>query len=210
MTDILQSFDHAFPFGEFSHNLFDTSEFALRFELGGEGVSTERPLKRFIQAFERATSVADDLFSDSRCLWMLMSVSSDAKPRKKWLAPFKLCGLKKRDFHYLGAVSQRANPDFDHDLGEISRYWHAAKLANLGQLHEVMWLALGCELGIRPASFADIYFVDFETGRVLYAYDDRGMDAVALRKEDLMPLYRNRQSWLLEYSLDEMKATFES
>nr|WP_280818068.1 DUF3885 domain-containing protein [Zongyanglinia huanghaiensis] len=72
-----------------------------------------------------------------------------------------------------------------------------------------MWLALGCELGIRPASFADIYFVDFKKGIVLYAYDDRGMDVSAVRKEDLMSLYKNRNSWLLEYGFDEMKTVFE-
>lgn len=209
MTDVFKSFEHSFPYSEISHNLFDATEFALRFELGGEGVSTDRPLKRFIQAFERATSVADDLFYDTRRLWMLSSVYRNAKPPKKRLKPFKLCGLKKSDFQYLGAVSQKDNSDIDHDFGEVFRHWDAAELANLGQLHEVMWLALGCELGIRPASFADIYFVDFEKGLVLHAYDDRGMDVSAVRKEDLIALYRNRHSWLLEYCFDEMKTTFE-
>ncbi|KAE9631690.1 DUF3885 domain-containing protein [Parasedimentitalea maritima] len=209
MTDILKHFEHPFPYGEFSHNLFDDTEFALRFELGGEDVSTDRPLKRFIQAYDRATSVATEVFSDTGCLWMLSSVYGDAEPRKKRLKPFKLCGLKKNNFQYLGAVSQKGNPDFDEDDDEVFRHWDAAELEDLGQLREVIWLALGCELGIRPASFADIYFVDFKKGIVLYAYDDRGMDVSAVRKEDLMSLYRNRNPWLLEYGFDEMKAVFE-
>lgn len=209
MTDVLDTFDHSFNCSEFPHAIFYKFEYALRFELGGEGVSTLRPLKRIIQAFDRAKFVAAELFNESQSVWMLTSEYCGAVPRGKRLKPYKSCGLKRKDFQYLGSVSQRENPDVDNEDGEVFRHWDAVELADQGQLNEVMWLALGGELGIRPASFAAIYFVDFAKGLVLHPYDDRGMDVAALCKEDLASLYSARKDWLLEYNREEIKALFE-
>lgn len=209
MTDVLDPFEHSFNCSEFPHDVFYQFQYALRFELGGEGVSTARPVKRFIQAFDRGKSVAAELFDGSQAVWMLTSEYCGAEPRRKRLKPYKCCGLKRKDFQYLGAISQRGNPHFDEEDGEVFRHWDAVELADQAQLNELLWLSLGVELGIQPASSASIYFVDFPRGLVLHPYDDRGMDVAAVRKEDLSSLYYARKDWLLEYDMERMQALFE-
>lgn len=209
LSGVLDSFEHSFLCSEFPHAVFYKIEYALRFELGGEDVSTSRPLKRFIQAFDRGKTVAAELFGGSQSVWMLTSEYGGAKPRRKRLKPYKVCGLKRMDFQHLGAVSQRDNPDIDDEDGELFRHWDAVELTDRDQLNEVLWLALGGELGIQPASGADIYFVDFSKGLVLHPYDDRGMDVASIYKEDLSSLYKARKDWLLEYEMERMQALFE-
>lgn len=172
---------------------------------------TSRPLKRFIQAFERADAVSSTLFEQTTSLWLLSSQYGEREPKKKRLKPFKVCGIHRSSFQYLGAVSQKDNEYIDDDVdSEIYRHWDAFELVSRDHLRDVLWLSLGGELGISPAFHGRMYIVDFERNLVLHPYDDRGMDVVAMKKEDLSSLYTSHRSWLLEYSMDKMKDVFES
>ncbi|MCD9147735.1 DUF3885 domain-containing protein [Pseudophaeobacter flagellatus] len=211
MTDTVMPYDHPFTCAEFPHSLFHDFEYALRFELGGETVPTSRAIKRFIQAFERCDAVAADLFKETTSLWLLSSSYGKKKPAKKRLKPYKECGIRRSNFQYLGALSPEETQCSGDEIEENSfRHWDCLELAERGQLRELLWLALGCELNIRPACFSDMYFVDFERGLVLHPYDDRGMDVAAVRKADLLSLYRSRYDWLLDFSIDRMKAVFDT
>ena len=208
MIDPKKEIETVFGCTELPHGLFYEFEAALRFELGGEDVSTKRPIKRFIQAFERADAVAAELFARSS-VWLLSSTFGDASPPKKHLKPFKTIGLSRSVFADFGAVAQN---DADHieEFGEDRyRHWAGTLLGDPDLIKEALWLALGSELGIRPAANASLYFVDFENQIVLHPYDDRGMDVIATRREPLSDLYRSRHSWLLEYDMARMRTVFE-
>ncbi len=210
MVNVIQQFESAFTCDEFPHAMFYEFEIGLRFELGGEEVSTSRPIKRFIQAFERADAVSSELFEKSKSLWLLSSSYSDDLPKKKRLKPFKLCGIRSASFRYLGATPQQ-DENQSKELGsDLYRHWDAAELDGRDRLREVLWLALGSELGVRPTVQAKIYIVDFEKNIALHPYDDRGMDVVSMDKEYLSDLYETHKSWLLEYDISRMRAVFES
>lgn len=124
MFDLKREIEAVFGCAELPHALFYQFEVALRFELGGENVGSERPIKRFIQAFERAETIAADLFTQSS-VWLLSSSFGEAGSLKKNLKPFKTIGLSPRDFIDLGAVAQN---DTDHieEFGEdFYRLWGA-------------------------------------------------------------------------------------
>ncbi|KQT50454.1 hypothetical protein ASG52_06445 [Methylobacterium sp. Leaf456] len=55
---------------------------------------------------------------------------------------------------------------------------------------------------------SSIFIVDFERRLTLFAYDDRGMDVVAMDRESLLPIYRQFGDWLLDYDRDRMDARF--
>ncbi|WP_412552238.1 DUF3885 domain-containing protein [Shimia sp. MIT1388] len=208
MTDIFAPFDHAFPCTEFPHALFYEWDHALRFELGGEDVPTSRPLKRFNQAIERASAVAEALFQRSEAIWLLTCYYGEEPRPKKYLKPLKHCGLHRKDFTHLGKVAQ-TDPDVvaDFDTDQY-RFWDAIQLTEKSQLQEVLWLVLGAELGIKPDLRTDAYFVDFQQSLVLHPYDDRGMDVAATPKDALIPLYHTFGDWLLEWNRPEMTASF--
>ncbi len=209
MEEFIQRFGSGFTLAEFPHGMFYKVDIGLRFELGGEGNSTSRPLKRFTQAFSRADTVSSCVFKKSSSLWLLSSTYGTERPAKKRLKPYKICGLTKSSFEYLGATPQQDSNHIDAFGSDIYRHWDVAKLVDKEQLREVLWLALGSEIGIKPTVHADIYIVDFDNSIALHPYDDRGMDVVSMDKENLAHLYDKHKSWLLEYDAPKMKATFE-
>lgn len=208
MIDLKNDIASIFGCTELPHGLFYEFEVALRFELGGEGVCSTRPIRRFVQAFERADAVAADLFARSS-VWLLSSAFGEANLPKKHLKPFKAIGLSQSDFTDLGAVAQN-EADHIEEFGEdLYRHWAGTVLESPDLIREALWLSLGSELGIRPAANASLYFVDFENRIVLHPYDDRGMDVIAMHRDALSDLYWSRHSWLLEYDMARMKSVFE-
>ncbi|WP_170572681.1 DUF3885 domain-containing protein [Ruegeria atlantica] len=208
MIDPLKEIEAVFGYSELPHGLFYEFDTALRFELGGEAVGAGRPIKRFIQAFERADAVAADLFAQSS-VWLLSSAHSDVISSKEHLEPYRTIGLSQSDFIELGAVAQNDLDHIEEFGGDLYRHWAAVLLEDPELIREALWLALGSELAIRPAINGSLYLVDFEKQIVLHPFDDCGMDVIATRKEVLADLYQSRHSWLLDYDMARMKMTFE-
>lgn len=48
-----------------SHGMFDEFNHALHFGLGGKEFGTDRTMRRFLQAHERANAISQSLFSNS-------------------------------------------------------------------------------------------------------------------------------------------------
>ena len=209
MEEFFQRFESNFALAEFPHGMFYAFDIGLRFELGGEGNATARPLKRFEQAFSRADAVSSSVFKNSSSLWLLSSTYGTERPAKKRLKPYKFCGLNRSSFEYLGATPQHDSDHIDAFGSDLYRHWDAAKLVDKAQLREVLWLTLGSELGIKPTVHADTYIVDFDRSIALHPYDDRGMDVVSMDMENLAHLYDIYKSWLLAYDAPKMKAAFE-
>lgn len=49
-----------------------------------------------------------------------------------------------------------------------------------------------------PGYDFDIYFLNASRKMVFHLYDDRGYDVIAAQKEDLEPLYRRLNEWILD------------
>ena len=209
MVDVIQQFESDFTCSEFPHAMFYEFDIGLRFELGGERNPTSRPLKRFIQAFARADVISTELFENSQSLWLLSSSYGDAMPKKKRLKPYKLSGLPRSSFRYLGATPQKDEDHIKAFGSDVFRHWDATEIGDRDHLRGVLWLALGSELGIRPTVHAQVYIVDFDRSIALHPYDDRGMDVVSMDKKHLSGLYETRKSWLFEHDISHMNAVFE-
>jgi len=198
-----------FGIREFPHAMFYKFEHALRFELGGMGTGTNRPLRRFIQAFERASTISQTLFGQSAQVSVLVSSYSIDQPDKKRLKPFKLCGLKRSEFEYLGKFPQDDEEHIVEFGSDLFRHWDMTILKDKQAIAEIIWLCIGPELGIHPRiRNSKVYLVDTEKGLLLHVYDDRGMDLVAVQKASLMNIFTEYNDWLLEYDLPQMTATF--
>lgn len=208
MIDVQSKVLSTFGCAELPRAPFYHFDFALRFELGGEEVSAKRPIRRFIQAFERAEDIAQLLFQNTASLWVL-SAEDDYEgrsPSRKALKSLKYSSLSKKDFHHFSSTIQREDDRVFDD--EYRRHWFAAKLKAPQQLAEVLWLSLAAELGIRPAIHTQIYFVDFDRKVAMHPYDDRGLDVFGMDRDVLLSLFNHRRSWLLDHDLERMEQVF--
>lgn len=64
-------------------------------------------------------------------------------------------------------------------------------------------------LGFRELSSA-VFFFNTKKYLLFHPYDDRGVDVVAEKTEDIRFLYEDCQNWLLEYDLERMQQTFQN
>ena len=185
--------------------LFYEFEFALRFELG-HPYGMDKPIRRFLQAHNRASTVAEILFSE------IKSVHAFTQSWGNSTGP-------KSDFGRLNLVFpeiERANFDFKlehtqaNDDPEVE-FWHVTPLSDSWQIKELLWIDLANEMPIQPASIDhNTWLVDFDREIILNAYDDRGMDIISMQKSNLEPLYTQFNSWLLDYDRAKMSAVFKA
>ena len=50
----------------------------------------------------------------------------------------------------------------------------------------------------------EVYFINVERRIIFYMYDDRGVDVIASKMEDLVELYRELNDWILDYDRKEI------
>lgn len=212
MEDIIAKINKQFGVNELPQALFYSFDHALRFELGGASVGTDRPMRRFFQAYQRSVAVSQRFFENSSDVFVLLSSYGMEQPDKKRLKNLKLCGIKRSESQYVHKTPQQ---DDDHIAAfgcDIFRHWDIAKLKDRQTISEILWLGIAREMGIKPSFFGSTtaYLVDPDKGLVLHLYDDRGMDLIAIEKAPLKDLYLNFNDWLLRYDLTRMKVMFDN
>lgn len=210
MKNILVKIQEQFDIQELPHGMFYAFDYALRFELGGEEFGTDRPMRRFAQAYERSNAISQAFFAKSSKIYVLLSSYGMEQPDKKRLKPLKLCGIKRSEFQYLSKTAQHNDEHIAEFGSDVFRHWDIAKLEDKQTISEILWLGIASEMGIKPTFYdsTTAYIVDAENGLVLHLYDDRGMDVVALQKEPLSNLFVSFNEWLLDYDLTRMTDMF--
>jgi len=191
--------------------LFYQTPNALRFDLGGE---LKTGPVRFMQAIDRARSVASVLFEEAASLTAVVSHFSGEKRTRRDFVTFKK--LREIGFPYpFGQPDKVPQNDESYKLtfGEdLCRYWYSTTFPNdSAPITALLWAALSREQGITPRTrwLEGIYLVDFDRGLALWAYDDRGMDIVATDARSLQPIYDRFGAWLLDYDRATMDANFQ-
>lgn len=210
MINVMTKIQEQFGFQKPPHGLFYSFDRALRFELGGEGFGSDRPIRRFVQAHERANTISQTLFENSSEVFVLLSSYGTEKPKKKRLKSLKLCGIKRREIQYLCREPQQDAEHIAAFGNDIFRHWEVAKLEDRRAISEILWLGIASEMAIEPSFRGSLsaYLVDLSNGLMLHVYDDRGMDIIATNEVPLKKLFTTYRSWLLEYDLPQMPAMF--
>jgi hypothetical protein len=74
----------------------------------------------------------------------------------------------------------------------------------------ILWANIASELGVTPKAhwLPRIFISDFERRLILFAYDDRGMDVIAMAREPLQPIYDQFGDWLLDHDRARMDTHF--
>ncbi|MEN3794462.1 DUF3885 domain-containing protein [Fulvimarina sp. MAC3] len=190
--------------------MFDHAPFGLRFELGGD--LPMGPL-RFMQALDRARSVARALFSGSETLIAVVSINGEDCLTKRQSTSIQQ--LKRIGFpHRFELASKVAQNDQDHiaEFGrDMVRHCHVAEFANdEASVFALLWASVGREMDVQPkARWLDtIHLADIKKKLALTAYDDRGMDVVGPDARELSSLYRTFNPWLLDHDRAVMDTKF--
>lgn len=185
---------------------FLASPFWLRFELGGERWSNLRqPVPRFIQAFDRARTVSDALFAQTSALAAILA----AAPRPgRVQAPPAFKALERSGFEAAKPWCEWQAQLLPDDVDGPMLHWRGIDHVDPAGRDTLLWACIAREMPIAPRAPVLAWLVDFDAGVTLHVYDDRGMDVCALQRAAIEPLYRQFDTWLLDYDRPRMAAAF--
>jgi hypothetical protein len=176
------------------------SPFRLRFELGGELSN----LPRFIQAFDRARSLAEAVFTNSRLIAVVgVSVNDDEghRPKNERVRALKAVGFDAP------LVSKWRAP---RHQGEGACWWKCFDIGTDRLVRDtLLWCSTSIDMAIAPKVPVTIYLIDPARSIILNAYDDRGMDVCAILRNNLIDTYVAFDKWLLDYDRPRMAEAFE-
>ena len=204
MKNWLEKLQKTFGLDACSHALFYEFEFALRFELGGEEFGMNQPIRRFLQAHQRASTIAKTTFKNATNVQaVIKSWGNNEGPASDFSRlKFALPEVGRGDF----AEFTQSDPDEDQ-----REFWHVAPIYDALQISELLWLDIAKDMPVEPASYGhNTWLVNFEQEIILHAYDDRGLNVISTKKETLQPLYEKFSDWLLDYDRHKMDAVFKT
>jgi len=186
------------------------SPYWLRFELGGELLSnTDQAVPRFLQAFHRAQTVANALFSSTASLTAILAASPEA--HRDFIAPTAdvFSTLRSLGFRAPAPWCQWSASFGPRDGEGLPLHWQALDINDPAMRDVLLWVSIAYGMPISPKVPVVSFMTDFEAGVMLHVYDDRGMDVRALDRDAIEPLYRRFDHWLLDYDRPRMAAAFE-
>lgn len=100
-------------------------------------------------------------------------------------------------------------PD-DASDGEAKPWVHRAVRLTWDQADILLWNQIAHDIGLMPQAPVVSKLVDLERGVSVNAYDDRGMDVTAVTKAPVAGLYKQFDTWLLDYDRPRMAEAFDA
>lgn len=189
---------------------FTEKDVRLRLKLGGENFEySNEHIPRFLQAHQRASNVANPLFSGT-CVAI---VAWNGRPPYQAGLPDETQGGFHALQHNGFAAAQIGEwesvlypaPDDEPDTWELRSYELSGdKVAR----DTLLWHAIASEMPICPSAPSVSFLLDPIDCVILQFYDHRGMDVIAVDLAKLHPLHDEFENWRLEYDRDRMAKLF--
>ena len=204
-----------FPGLSLNPPLFYRWPIGIRFELGREELEStydEVVTRRAFILYE-AVFRPDDLGFVVSGLTRYVSLgkggvrSRQGRYRRYRPTVFQLSRRHSLGLH--GAAGREQLVAGDDDLREITTFrWTAIAARKIGYQFILKAKANADHYLRRPATSDRIYFVNQTRNIILHMYDDRGMDLVAARRNDLQAIYEEYKDWILDYDRERVEKTF--
>lgn len=186
------------------------SPYRLRFELSTGG----SPISMFISAFGRARRLARAALPLDRPLAIVADYPSAywvITPDQR-ISPdtsvFEL--LKEMGVPTDAAEASWKSPFYPANEDDEDRELCEHRAVRLGwdEADILLWNNIAQNIGVEPRAPVLSKLADPEQGIVVNAYDDRGMDVIALSPAPIEHLYRRFDTWLLDYDRPRMAEVF--
>lgn len=190
--------------------LFYNAPVGLRFELGVPYRGVENP-SYFTNVLLRSSMIFREVFdTDEQMIVVIKSF--------RCIEPYTCFNQGEEVFpKYIkdkGLINQVSNIELERhyeDNGDLSgiTYQHIL-LCNMKSIDYIGILKAQAhqDFAIEPYISDAVFFINPHNHIIFYMYDDRGMDLIAESKEDLLPIYKKYNSWILAYDKERIDNIF--
>jgi hypothetical protein len=203
--DLLKYLAEAFPGLVLNPPLFYRWPVGIRFDLGGRALKPDEVdlvLLRAASLFEAAFSAEDT------CI--VVAQDWPEENRLPWLARIvPLFTFARSNAAGLDAPQGRLET-LDEEEPEVGPYtltW-VKQPARVLDYRLIFSAIANADHGRSPAISSRVYLINLVSNVILHMYDDRGLDLIASRKDALSKVYRDFNSWILDYDRAQINRTF--
>lgn len=167
----------------------------IRFELN---TNTEFQADRQLlhQIYSRAITIFEDCFISSNKIWFLVRREDDLKIRRR--GPFfnkylqsetlrQLNYIKINENHYYGVKCEYHNIRYKKLLQDLANF----------------------EMGMKPATNEECFFINIDKKIIFNMYDDRGVDVISSSIQGIRELYLRHETWILDYDREKIDSMFK-
>lgn len=198
--------DEHFPNLKIEKPLFYKWPIGLRFEIGPDEI--ELCEEYFGTAHKRAVTIFEFVFSQDDEIEIIYQQYSDGRKRiRKGNFIYKQISLKRKEQVHYSDVRDI------YELEYKCECWKRLNILNLKiediDYKNILLSLINTDFGSRtPSMWGECYFINRTKSVILNLYDDRGMDVIGATKESLLPLYKSKNEWLLDYDREKMNSVF--
>lgn len=184
--------------------LFYNAEYGIRFEIGLGSVydSNMEPRKEYIEkALNRALTIyRSGVKFPSFLVWRVSPQNEDKSIKLKNLFCRKIAPI----------FPQEEFSEYVEDGNDVVKqtqfYWDLNKIEI--PIDKLFYEIILGDIGGSADFVLSIYIVDIQNHVILQLYDDIGLDIVSCEKDKLLPVYREFNSWILDYDRKEIDDKF--
>ncbi|WP_224723728.1 DUF3885 domain-containing protein [Paenibacillus vietnamensis] len=97
------------------------------------------------------------------------------------------------------------NPD---ELTKTYRYMITCKVYEL-DYRNLLKAICNQDVGIKPKTHHDVFFLNINNGTIYHVHDDRGCDIISHSNQAIKEIYLKYKDWILDYDRETIDKTFE-
>ena len=203
--DLLKYLNEHFPALTLDAGLFYRWPVGLRFDLGGLPDPSSQVMS---EVLHRATVLYEALFeADDKCVVIAQDWPGGDIPPPRYTNLFDTpgTGLAEPQGSLKVGAREQSGDDHSHTLR-----W--SEEAGQGFNYQTILLGLAnADHGQIPgvAISSRVYFLHTERRLIMHMYDDRGLDVIGCEAKELYALYREFNSWILDYDRSRIDQVFK-
>jgi len=191
-------------------------KYSMRFELGGE--ANEDRLKRIAQATERGTEIYKQLIGLDEIVIAIEEWEKEFFDPNNQNKNYLNSILEKADLKRISGPFQQTYFEENSNGKKIEKIFEEPYNCDLiigriqlslEQANLIIKGKASLEMGEEPCIPQDVYFYSISKQAGFRIYDDRGCDIWANSINTLKPIYKDLNSWILDYNRAEIDDMFQ-
>ncbi len=201
-----------FPGLSLSPDLFHRWTVGLRFELN----TTSWPAINWESVLDRASTLYEAVFRPGDVGFIVSSHDFEFEPKGRSIGKMPkfrnsvFALSRKHSLCLHGVAGRRRFTSYRDQTSQIiaTLRWTEISPRNIGY-KEILRAVMHRDFpSRRPRTDDYVYFVNRTRNIILHMYDDRGLDLVALRIDDLRPVYDKHEAWILDHDRKQIDEIF--
>ncbi|MFY0760579.1 DUF3885 domain-containing protein [Metabacillus dongyingensis] len=197
--------------------LFYASKYGIRFEISIPWVEHEDK-RNLRQIEERTIGIFNKVFQDGDEMLLITDIHCERSDRFLQKRPTKIYQKYIKDKALRQKLQHMLLPNlFLEDEEEMVTHRFILPCRKSDIRYKSLLTAISYEDFLHPSSILkgfprngiDIYFINVTRKMIYHLYDDRGCDVITSNKEDLLPLYKDLNDWILDYDREQIDEIFK-